>query len=432
VERSDGEAAYADRAMDGSEFDRAGYALDFQRGLSGGAVDQFAVKVFHNNIDHVMDNFSLRAADGMRRSMNPERATSGTRLAADLDIGEADAATVGLDYQYNEHTSRMAMAMMGEPSVEGLPRRDKADFNQFGAFGELEHVLSPAARLVTGLRVDRVEAQARQAASMRDPDGYGGAAPGQTDTDTNTSGFVRFERDLAAAPMTVYAGIGRAVRSPDFWERDRSFTLDSEQHTQLDAGAGYRAEKLRANAALFYADIDDYILITNNGDDAENISASIYGGEAGLTYSLAPQWELGATLSYVHGRNDTGDVPLAQMPPLEGSLTIDYRGEKYSAGLLLRAVADQDRLDVGDAEARASRGEQAREGEQGSGRGSSMSGAHRGRASRPGASTPASTISTGVPNGTRSKSSITSSLRMRMQPWDPGTPIGRASGQPWM
>lgn len=347
VERSDGEAAYADRAMDGAAFDRAGYALDFERASPGAGIDKLAVKVFHNNIDHVMDNFSLRTPTAARRVMNPERTTSGGRLAADLAIGGSNTATVGVDYQHNAHTSRMAMDMAGTPSVDGLPRRDKASFNQLGVFSELEHVVNPATSLVAGLRVDRAEAEAEQVASMRDPDAYGGAEPGQTDRDTNGSGFARLERDLAGIPATVYAGIGRAVRSPDFWERDRSFTLDTEKHTQIDVGAAYRLGKLRANAALFHAWIDDYILITDNGNDAANIDASTYGGEAELVYSLSPHWDLGAAVSYVRGSNDTDDVPLAQMPPLEGSLTVNYRRDKYSAGLLVRAVADQDRVDPG-------------------------------------------------------------------------------------
>lgn len=347
VGRSDGEAAYADRTMDGAMFDRTSYALDWERMALGGSVERLAFKVYHNNVDHVMDNFSLRAPTGMRRVMNPERTTTGARIAADLFIGRANVATVGLDYQHNEHSRRMDMAMMGTPSVDGLPRKDKASFDQLGAFGELEHALTPGSRLVAGLRVDRVEAESEQAASMMDPDGYGGAAAGETNRDTNTSGFVRFERDLKAMPATLYAGIGHSVRSPDFWERDRIFDLDTEKHTQLDLGGTYRASKLRANVALFYAGIDDYILITNNGDDAANIEAGLYGGEADLRYSLTPHWDLGATLSYVHGRNDTADVPLAQIPPLEGTVTLDYQSGKYSAGLLLRMVADQDRLDIG-------------------------------------------------------------------------------------
>src|SRR5690606_12839821 len=43
-----------------------------------------------------------------------------------------------------------------------------------------------------------------------------------------------------------------------------------------------------------------------------------------------------------------------------------------------------------------------------------------------------SRIRTGVYTGTRSNSSMSSALRMRMQPAEPGTPMRSVSGQPWM
>ncbi|HSH41685.1 MAG TPA: TonB-dependent copper receptor [Arenicellales bacterium] len=345
MERSDGEAAYADRLMDGVAFDRSAYALDLERSGLGKHVDAVALKLFQSNIDHVMDNFSLRTPSGMPRVMNPERTTTGARVTSDLALGDSNTATVGLDYQRSDHTTRMAMGKT--PSVEGLPRRDTADFSQYGVFGEYEHGLGDSARLLAGLRLDRAEAEALRMTGKMDPDGYGGAAPGETASDVNTSGFLRYERDLAAIPATVYAGLGRAERSPDFWERDRVFDLDTEKHTQVDIGATYRTKKLRAALSLFSADISDYILITDNGDGAANIDASTYGGEADIKYALSPHWDLGATLSYVRGSNDTDDVPLAQMPPLEGSLALNFHRSKYEAGLLVRRAQDQDRVDIG-------------------------------------------------------------------------------------
>ena len=41
-------------------------------------------------------------------------------------------------------------------------------------------------------------------------------------------------------------------------------------------------------------------------------------------------------------------------------------------------------------------------------------------------------ITTLVPGSTRSNRSMTSSLRMRMQPWEPGLVMSTSSGQPWM
>jgi iron complex outermembrane receptor protein len=345
-DRSDGEAAYADRTLDGKQFDRTGYGLKFEKNNLSPLLEKVEFKAYHNYIDHIMDNYSLRTPPMMKKVMNPDRKTSGARLAFQLGLGADTFANVGADYEQNEHTVRMAMAMGASYPVLG-DRNDKASFKKTGIFGQLNHSLTRADRIVTGLRFDTAEAEAEQQKTMMDPDGYGGADPGDTTTDHNTSGFVRYEHDLASMPGMVYAGIGRAERSPDFWERDRDFNLDTEKNTQLDVGWGYKTNRVKASVSLFYADITDYIQLTNNGTAAENIDATTYGGEADLAYTFAQYWKVTGTLAYTHGENDTDNKPLAQMPPLEGTLALDYNNNTYSAGVLWRLVDEQDRVDVG-------------------------------------------------------------------------------------
>ncbi|MFU8815510.1 MAG: TonB-dependent receptor domain-containing protein [Pseudomonadales bacterium] len=47
------------------------------------------------------------------------------------------------------------------------------------------------------------------------------------------------------------------------------------------------------------------------------------------------------------GYNRSDDTPLAQMPPLEGRLSLAHSGERFSVGGLLRWVAEQNRVDPG-------------------------------------------------------------------------------------
>lgn len=345
-DRSNGEAAYADRTVDGTQFDRTGYGLKFEKNNLSPLVEKMEFKAYHNYIDHIMDNYSLRTPPMMKKVMNPDRETNGARIAFQLGLGANTFANVGADYEANKHTSRMAMSMGASDPVLG-DRNEKANFKKTGVFGQLNHSVTQRDRIVAGLRFDTSEAEAKQQKTMMDPDGYGGADPGDTTTDHNTSGFVRYERDLASMPGMVYAGIGRAVRSPDFWERDRDFNLDPEKNTQLDVGWGYKSGRVKASVSLFRADIADYIQITNNGSAAENIDATTYGGEADLAYTIARYWKATGTLAYTHGENETDNKPLAQMPPLEGTLALDYNNNTYSAGVLWRLVDKQDRVDVG-------------------------------------------------------------------------------------
>src|SRR5699024_8029061 len=63
VGAGDGEARYAGRGMDGSVFDRTSYGLRFERKNMQGALSEVEANLYYNDIDHVMDNYTLRAPD---------------------------------------------------------------------------------------------------------------------------------------------------------------------------------------------------------------------------------------------------------------------------------------------------------------------------------------------------------------------------------
>ena len=97
--------------------------------------------------------------------------------------------------------------------------------------------------------------------------------------------------------------------------------------------------------------IDDYILFryTSGGmmdrtSAVANVDARIHGAEAGAEFRPAPGWTLGGSLAWAWGANIDAGTPLPQMTPLEGRFTAAWEGERWSAGLLLRAVAAQRRV----------------------------------------------------------------------------------------
>lgn len=332
---SDGQAAYADRSMDGAKFARTGYGLRYESRNLSGLVERLEMKAYHNYIDHVMDNFSLRQATGMKMLSNPDRTTKGARLESQLAFGSATYLVGGLDYQDNEHSFRSAASMM-TPTVTGKPRIDDAEFSAKGIFAELHQELATQSRLVGGLRVDDTNAKALAA--------FGTVAAGTSDDNTNLGGFLRFEQDLGEA-LSLSAGLGRAERSPDYWERKRFFFLESEKSSQLDAGLKYRSSTLRATLSLYYNKIDNFILITPTG--AENVEATLYGGEADVSYFLTKGLHLDATAAYTRGANDTYGTPLAQVAPPEATLGVGYEDAVWSTAFLVRGVMKQNRVQVG-------------------------------------------------------------------------------------
>lgn len=356
--QSDGEAAYADRSMDGTKFLRQSEKLHLQRKHLTRLIDELDVRVFRANVDHVMDDQELRSP-GMMGYANLERNTSGGRLATTLLPSGDDQLIVGADTQSNDHSSRSAPA-----SHVYADWHDDANFTQQGLFAEWEHALSDHDHLISGYRADRWEVTDERAAmimtGMMPMSMAANPSSGETRKETLGSGFIRYEHDLGRSPATVYAGLGHAERFPDYWEliakqgenSASAFTTDPEKTDQLDMGALYRSQTLDASISAFYSRIDDYILVdytrmmVMNGF-SRNVDATTYGSEVSVVYALTPQWKVDSSLIWTWGANDTDDTALAQLPPLEGRMGLTYTHNDWSAGALLRAVDDQDRFDAG-------------------------------------------------------------------------------------
>jgi iron complex outermembrane receptor protein len=370
--RSDGEAAYADRAMDGVKFDRENLALKLKRDAISDLVRSIEVQLGYNYVDHVMDNYSLRdfVATAMMPTpavSNPDRRTLGARALVRLAPAETTALALGIDHQENRHSIRSTSNETTMP-YEVKPRTRDADFSQWGAFGELTQKLDDADRIVGGFRLDRWRATDRRGvvatsmmATVPNP------TAGQRRSTELPSGFLRYERDLYAVPGTVYLGLGRSERFPDYWELIKNesattvsaFRVPTEKTVQLDAGLGLRTEKWSLNASLFANRIDDFLLVqsgylkpagmmgTRSATITRAVDAETWGGELSANCRLTEHWRLDATMAYTRGRNRTDARPLAQIPPLEGRLALAYTRANWSAGALLRAVARQDRVAVG-------------------------------------------------------------------------------------
>ncbi|WP_409287372.1 TonB-dependent copper receptor [Pseudomonas guariconensis] len=347
--KGDGEARYAGRGMDGSQFKRESLGLRFEKSNLGEVLDKVEAQVYYNYADHVMDNYSLRTPSGsgmmgMPMVSNVDRRTLGARVKATWRWADVQLVS-GLDAQTNEHRKRGGM---GIDAHKGQPWTKDADFHNYGVFSELTWYATGNDRLVTGARLDR--------ASARDFR-QGSSTEGDTRADTLPSGFVRYEHDLAVIPATTYVGLGHAQRFPDYWElfspkrapagAANAFDgIKPEKTTQVDFGIQYQDERLEAWASGYVGQIRDYILFDYQGmsSQAQNIDARIMGGELGAAYRLTENWKADATLAYAWGKNSSDDKALPQMPPLESRLGLTYSRDLWSVGALWRLVAEQNRI----------------------------------------------------------------------------------------
>jgi iron complex outermembrane receptor protein len=364
---SDGEAAYADRMMDGVKFARRNLGLRARRVELTPLVERVEASVFFNDVDHVMDNFSLRpfSPSAMMPApavSNPDRRTFGGRALAILRPAEKLRLTAGADYQGNRHRLRSSSNEPIDPYA-AKSRVADATFDTAGVFAEAVHAWSETERIVVGARADAWSATDKRrtlATGMA-------SAPNPTHNARRRSllpsGFVRYERDLNPS-TTGYAGLGHVQRFPDYWElfsKESASTLSAfrtrpEKTTQIDVGLTHRAGTFTSSFSLFANHVTDFILIESNVEKpgtmgalrrvtiARNVDAAAFGGEASATWAFAPGWKLDASLAGVHGTNRTDDRPLAQQPPLEGRIGLNYATPVWSFGGVVRVVDAQSRF----------------------------------------------------------------------------------------
>ncbi|MEK7914347.1 TonB-dependent copper receptor [Burkholderia contaminans] len=358
----DGYARYAGRGMDGAHFRRETFGLSFDRKHLGDVLDRIEARVYYNEADHVMDNYTLRQPDPtssmpMRMASEVRRRTLGARTAATFRFADDFKLVTGVDAQSNRLDSRSAM---GRQNYGDKPWDAQATMWNAGVFGELTWYANDVSRVIGGARIDYASARDKRATAS----GMMKSKPNPTFDDDRTrvlpSGFIRYERDLASLPVTWYAGVGHTERYPDYWELfsakrgpagsvNAFSAVQPEKTTQLDIGAQYKSERLDAWVSAYAGYVQDFILFNYAAGmmgpttQATNVNAQIMGGEAGVSWKPVSPLRVETSLAYAWGRNVATGDPLPQMPPLEARIGLEYTRGAWSAGGLWRIVAPQHR-----------------------------------------------------------------------------------------
>ncbi|WP_241606892.1 TonB-dependent copper receptor [Rosenbergiella australiborealis] len=341
--QGNGNARYAGRGMDGSQFKRQSLGAKLQKQNISETFTEFTSNVYVNNADHVMDNFSLRHPQiGMVMPMRSEvgRKTMGGRMMGTWQWGETQLQS-GADMQTNHHRRKR---------IQGW--RNDAQFSDYGMFSELRYTLNPSNSLISGARIDFAQAKDRRTT---------------TAVERHTwlpAGFLRVEHSPAQSAMMLYAGLGYTQRFPDYWElfsptygadgRSGAFRqVKPEKTMQLDIGAKYHDKRLNTWISAYIGWVEDFILFRYHPaatriSDVKNVDALIFGGELGADYQWTEQWKLEASVSYAQAENRQQHRPLPQIPPLETRWGATWQQGALSATGLIRVVSAQHRVAKND------------------------------------------------------------------------------------
>ena len=353
--KSDGEALYAGREMDGSQFARESLGLRFEKKNITEVIQKVEGQVNYSYNDHVMDNFSLRefkpsAMMTMPMATNVARRTLNTRVAMTSNWENLSLIS-GLDSQNNEHSVRKGMVNTYKDKI----RNTDMEFQSYGLFGELSYALNDQNRLVTGVRVDQVKVEDRRAETSQF---------NQEIDKTLPSAFIRFENQQPEHNAKSYVGVGYVERMPDYWELfspksgngnlDTFNHIDTEKTLQLDMGYQHEHGAISSWVSAYAGLINDYILTSYTGmsgmlsANSRNVDATIAGAEAGIGYQFTDAIQADVSAMYAWGENSTDHRALPQIAPLEGRVNLRYVQDKYTLGALWRVVAAQDRISLNE------------------------------------------------------------------------------------
>ncbi len=373
------DALFAGAGMDSPLTENSLIRASFKHGIDIGGFKSVEASAFASYVRHTMDNYTLRTATGMGMLVDSDSDTFGVNLNTK---GErwGTALTFGMDAKWNLQD---ATRYMGAQSQVQNVRNEQAFMwpdaliQQVGLFGEGVRKLSEESRLKAGLRydnvyvtarrADRVAARTSQSANQLYNTYYGVVADDVVEH--NVGGLVRLEYDLNPA-HTLFAGVSRSVRTADVTERLMAGShatassrwvgrpdIDPEKHYQIDAGVAGKTGFGTWTGTVFYDKVQDYILRDKAraqdgvllADDAaiyRNVGATLAGVELGGDFTFDRNWKVGARLAYTYGENDEDNRPLAQIPPLQLTTSVEYGTGEWLVGTRLRVAAKQDRADV--------------------------------------------------------------------------------------
>lgn len=358
------------------------YTAGLEHSFNTGVIRRIDVSGYASLVDHVMDNFSLRArAAGPFLRVDSESDTIGGAFKTDFNIG-GQLVETAIDYRRNK---RDATRLVGGSAatvsrVQSVMWPDLT-IRELGFAAETTFDISDSTAVVAGARYDRVKAtygraDERAAMTGRTPNDLYRAFYGVTAgdrTENNLGGLLRLEYGLGDV-TTLFGSVSRTVRTADATERglvnDRGLgannaswignpDIDPENHHQLEAGLTTGGADWQINASAYVNMVDNYILrdsarglngilITSaNADVYRNIDALLAGIELNGEWAVTDTLRAKADTSVTYGEDRDADRALPQIPPLQGAVHLDWQAEEYlQLGGTVRYATRQSRVDT--------------------------------------------------------------------------------------
>ncbi len=341
-------------------------------------------RVGYNDVDHVMDNFSIRPApdSGMRYRQNR---AGGDGFVFALETGYAMgelSLTAGVDGRLASHDSFISNpnnAMFFIHNFNDVKRDVVSVFSAIGhesadsgwEFGvRYVDVTTDAGDVSFGGLMDMMGINAGQLADAFNA-GERNLSFGNVEAVFKYSQQVT--RDLA-----VNVDVGTKTRAPSYQELylwlplqatggladGRNYIgnlgLSAERSNEIAVGVDWAGERFSISPQAYFRDVSDYIqgvpatvmpanmlamMMSGNGAlQFENVEAEIYGLDLGWRYSLTERLGVEGSASYTRGRRTDVTDNLYRLPPLNASIALNLAGSAWSLRGEVIAYDRQDRV----------------------------------------------------------------------------------------
>jgi iron complex outermembrane receptor protein len=318
--------------------------------------------LYRHEIDHLMDNFSLRPLQLMNGMAAPRMQAPATSDDTGLTLALTNPAgrgTLKLGMEIHANDFDMDQQNLSAPTQPIQNVFSNSQRDRYGVYGEWEGSIAPRWRMNAGLRGERVRMDTGDIVKAGDKAAAAAIfnALGHARTDSNLDGTLALSYALQSN-LSLEAALTRRTRSPSILERylwtpslasagqadNRTYlgNLDLEPEVAHGANLGIKLRQsgLRAQASVFWQDISDFIqgqphptLVANGLPVLQytNVDARLWGGEASLNKQIGAL-DLGTWISFTRGENTDNGDQLYRIAPLRGGVSADYRMQAWRVG----------------------------------------------------------------------------------------------------
>ena len=369
-------------AMDIRYIDSKLYGASFGRQVSPEL--SLRAKVGYNDVDHVMDNFSLRPSPDSPMQYRQNRAT-GDGIVFALESGYAMGdfmLTTGVDGRFAAHDSLITNPNNAMFFIQNFNDVERDVVSVFSAIARE----SGDSGWEFGLRYVDVAADAGEVSfgGLMDMMGMNAAqladafnAADRKLSFGNVEAVLKYSHQLSR-DVTLHVDLGTKTRAPSYQELylwlplqatggladGRNYIgnldLDAGRSNEIAVGIDWSGDRFSISPQAYFRDVRDYIqgvpatvmpanmlatMMSGSGAlQFDNVDAEIYGLDLGWRYSLTARLGIEGIASYTRGRRTDVSDNLYRLPPLNASVALNFVEGAWSLRGEVVAFDRQDRV----------------------------------------------------------------------------------------